>query len=164
MRAVSIAVALSALTLFVASCSPSSSLTTATSPSAPVASGSGALSTTSSAIPFVIDTDVNGSEYVLASFDAATGQLAFSGSQGAFLAVLDAGTVFRDAQTAKYSPTDPCRALAENYNTSGTTSDEGGVFSAIQAMAAQGCHARILVEKNTVPPNPIRSFRPLPSF
>jgi hypothetical protein len=160
MRAVSIAVALSALTLFVASCSPSSSWTTATSPSAPVASGSGALS----AVTFVIDSDANGSEYVLSTFDPATGELTFSGRKGLFRAVLDADTVFRDAQTAKYQPVDPCRALAENYNTAGTTSDEGGVFSAIQAMAAQGCHARILVEKNTVPPNLTRSFRPLPSF
>jgi hypothetical protein len=31
-------------------------------------------------------------------------------------------------------------------------------------MATQGCHARILIEKNTVPPNPIKSFRPLASF
>jgi hypothetical protein len=79
-------------------------------------------------------------------------------------AVLNTSTVFRDAQTAKYSPLDPCRTLAENYNTAGSTSDEGGVFAAIQAMATQGCHARILIDKNAVPPNPIKSFRPLASF
>jgi hypothetical protein len=134
------------------------------STSAPWSPAPSSAASLTSAIPFVIDSDVNGSEYVLTSLDIATGELVFSGSNGVVTAVLSTSTVFRDAQTAKYAPVDPCRPLAENYNTAGSTSDQGGVFSAIQAMATQGCHARILIEKNTVPPNPTKSFRPLASF
>ena len=102
------------------------------------------------------------STYLRAS--TATRLLTFNGSKGVFTAVLDASTVFRAAQLDKFSPVDPCRTLAESYNAAGSISDEGGLFSAIQALATQACHARILVEKNTVPPNPVRSFRPLASF
>jgi len=56
------------------------------------------------------------------------------------------------------------RAEQQHRVPAGSTSDVGGVFSAIQAMATQGCHAGILVDKSGPTPPPIKSFRPLASF
>jgi hypothetical protein len=113
------------------------------------------------------DTDslVNGSEAQLTAFDTVTLLLSFNTTKGAFTALLDTSTVFRNAQTTKYSPLDPCRQFAIDYNTAGATVDTNGVFQAIAAMAGSGCLARIHTETTvTVPPNPIKSFRPLSAF
>jgi hypothetical protein len=55
-----------------------------------------------------------------------------------------------------FSPTDPCRDLAENYN---IVAVDEPPDAEIAAMAALGCNARILVDMRSAT---IRQFRPVP--
>jgi hypothetical protein len=122
----------------------------------------GARSSTSlSSVIFVIDTAVGGSEYILSAFNDPL--LTFNGSKGSdIVAAFTNDTTFRNAQTDKFAPTDPCQGYAIAYNTAGAAVDATALFSAIASMASNGCHARILTEKSLPIPPPIRSFRPLP--
>ena len=108
------------------------------------------------------DSIINGSEVQLTAFDGVS-QLSYNTTKGPFVALLDTQTIFRSANLNPFTPTDPCRQYAINYNTAGPTGDTNGLFAAISAMAASGCVARIHVDR-TVPPNPVKSFRPTAGF
>lgn len=104
-----------------------------------------------------------GSVAQLSGFDNIS-LLSFATSKGAAVAQFDNGTVFRSASLNQFSPTDPCRAYAINYNTAAPTGDTSGLLSAISAMATNGCLARIHVDRSSPTPPPIKSFRPLPGL
>ena len=136
------------VTLFVVACSQSASPTAPASSSivasSPGSGATGALSsTTSSSVTFVDDSGVQGSEYVLSGFDGSL--LTFNGSKGSFSATFSSDTTFRNAQLDKFYPTDPCREFANNYNIGGVSGDTGQLLVAINDLASNGCHARILV-------------------
>ena len=107
--------------------------------------------------------EIQGSVAQLSSFDNVS-LLTFSTSKGAVVAAFDNSTVFRTANLSRFIPTDPCRAFAINYNTATPTGDASGLFAAISAMAANGCLARIHVDRTSPNPPPIKSFRPLPGL
>lgn len=106
-----------------------------------------------------------GSVAQLSGFDNIS-LLTFATSKGVTTAAFDGSTVFRSANLNIFTPVDPCRAHAINYNAAAPTGDSQGVYAAIAAMVSGSCFARIHVEK-LVPPNPtapIRSFRPVPGL
>ena len=119
-----------------------------------------------SSIITVDDADLGllqGSVAQLSSFDNIS-LLTFSTSKGPEVAAFDNSTVFRTANLNQFTPTDPCRAYAINYNTAAPTADASALFSAISAMASNGCLARIHVDRSVPIPPPIKSFRPLPGY
>ena len=118
------------------------------------------ISISRSSVIFVIDTAVTGSDYVLSAFNDPV--LTFNGTEGSDIAAFTNNTTFRNAQTDKFGPTDPCEGYATAYNTAGASADATALFSAIASMASNGCHASILTEESLPIPPPIRSFRPIP--
>jgi hypothetical protein len=157
MRAVVTVVAFVAVPLVVAGCSPGRTSATLTSPSAMASPGSEA----SSGVTFVVDSDVNGSEYVLTSLDTATRLLTFSGSKGVFTAVLNASTVFRAAQLDRFDPRIPAERLPKATLRPARSPTKAGCSAPSRPSRPKGATR---VEKHTVPPDPVRSFRPLASF
>jgi hypothetical protein len=108
---------------------------------------------------------LNGGEAQLTGFDG-TSLLSYITTKGSFSVTFDDNSILRSANLKQFTPVDPCRQYAVDYNTAGATVDAAGLFAAISAMSTSGCLARIHVDK-TVPPNPtapIRSFQPLASF
>jgi hypothetical protein len=117
-------------------------------------------STSLSSIIFVIDTAVSDSDYILSAFNNHL--LTFDSNGFESRAAFTNGTTFRNAQTDKFSPTDPCHRYAIAYNTAGAAVDATALFSAIASMTTNRCHANIVIEKSLPTPLSIRSFRPLP--
>ena len=117
----------------------------------------------SSSIAFVFDSTTEGTESRLTGFDGVR-QLFFTTSRGAFTAVFDSNTVFKNAHLDTLEPVDPCHDMAAVYNEAGAASDLGGVLSAIGAMATVGGLARILTEQSHSSTMTIKSFRPLATF
>jgi hypothetical protein len=112
-----------------------------------------------------IDSPVNGGQAQLAGFDGVN-LLSYNTTKGSFTAAFDNNTVFRIANLSQFSPVDPCRQYAVDYNAAGAAGNASGLFAAISAMSSSSCLARLRVDK-IVPPNPIapiRSFRPLAGF
>jgi hypothetical protein len=114
-------------------------------------------------ITFVSDlADLQGSQAQLTSLDSSL--LAFTTAKGSFTALFDNSTVFRNAQIDKFSPVDPCRQFAIDYNAGGISGDSGQLLASINSMANAGCLGRILTDKTIPTPPPIKSFRPLPTL
>lgn len=136
------------------------------SPAAPGSLAGG--SQQSAAITFdgsPIDSPVNGSEAQLAGFDGVS-LLSYNTTKGSFTAEFNNDTVVRAASLNQFTPTDPCRQYAGDYNAAGAAGNASGLFGAISSMSTSGCLARIRTDR-IVPPNPtapIRSFRPLAAF
>jgi hypothetical protein len=160
--------------LFVVACNQMTSPTSPSLNTSPLASPAGRatlsleriqLTAADASVDFVTDTDENGTAFRLSAFDGV--ELHGTNNQGAFTAVFDTGTVFRNAHVDRFQPVDPCRDLAVNYNAAGISSDTG-LTTAIAELVTGGCVARVLVDKGSdaaLPqPPPIKSFRPLPSF
>jgi hypothetical protein len=114
--------------------------------------------------------DANGSTYALVSY--ADGVLAGTNLQGrTFSAEIDQTTWLRPAVT-DLIPTDPirpCQELAEDYNAAlviGLGDGGASVSAAITSLADAGCNARVIGALQStnplLPPNPIRSFQPVP--
>jgi len=108
---------------------------------------------------FVSDTAGSGTAYQLSSFDGTT--LTGANRQGGLVTTFDEDTVFRSAHLDKYSPVDPCRTYAANYNFAGATGDESGLLTAIAELAVNSCGARVNVVHSQTPTDPCRSFRPI---
>lgn len=110
----------------------------------------------------------DGSTYVLTSFDGVS-LLGLNDQGRTFTAAIASWTTFKAAQLDKYSPNDPykaaCGAAAANYNGAllVATSDGGvALDSALTSLASLGCKARALLDTRSLPPNPIKSFQPVP--
>jgi hypothetical protein len=163
-------IALGLSTLVVVACSQPTAPTRSTAASAGSPStgttGGAVSAATASSITFVTDTVVQGSEAQLTGFDLNTLTLSYSTTKGAFSATILPGTVFRDAQLARFHPTDPCRDVAQAYNDAGLAADASPLLQAITLMAGSGCLARIQTGKAdaSIPGDPMRRFRPLPAF
>ena len=141
-------------------------------PTAPAASSTGA---TLGGPLALADPSVSGTGYTLIAIDSHSMTYVASGGQE-FEAPYDSNTTFRRAQLDKYSPTDPCRAIAESYNSIGAISSDS-YLAVLTSYASQQCNARIVAQLTNllpgdpyqpgdpyVPPNPIRilSFQPIP--
>jgi hypothetical protein len=110
---------------------------------------------------FVFDSVGTGTSYQLTSFDGTT--LTGANRQGPLVTTFDENTIFRAAHLNRYSPVDPCRTFAANYNAAGATGDSTGLLAAITQLATNGCVARVNVVNSLSPVDPCRSFRPLPT-
>jgi hypothetical protein len=103
--------------------------------------------------PPTCDGCTTGSVYGLTDFSGGT--LTAVNSKGEPVSITFSNdTIFREANLDRYSPVDPCRDVAEIYNTTPSSSLDTkiGVLS--------GCKARIWLQKSA-PTDPCRAFRPV---
>jgi hypothetical protein len=68
---------------------------------------------------------------------------------GEVSAAFNAATIFKTARLNSFTPTDPCRTLAAQYNASLSGSVDIPTTSVLGAYAAQGCRARVAINLNT---------------
>jgi hypothetical protein len=76
-----------------------------------------------------------------------------------YVARFTSSTVFRQARLDRFQPVDPCRDIANTYNTSTPTSADG--YATISALAGSSCRAKVLIGRSATP-NVLKSFQPIP--
>ena len=82
----------------------------------------------SPADPFPFDVNGSGAAFQLSGFDGTT--LTGVNRQGALTTTIDNATGFRAAALDKFTPVDPCRTFAANYNAAAAAGDGAGVLAA----------------------------------
>jgi hypothetical protein len=109
----------------------------------------------------------DGTTYVLTSYDGVR-FLGLNDQGRAITASFANVSTLRPAQLDKYFPNDPlraaCRPGAEAYNAAIAVGfgDGSSVASAIDQLVSNGCKAKVSLDTRALPPNPIRSFQPVP--
>jgi hypothetical protein len=100
----------------------------------------------------------NGTTYVITDFNSASELVGLNNQGKTFTATYASSTSFKLAVLDRYTPTDPCRAAASDYNGYIAVNDTAGFNTSFTAFAANSCKAKVLLDRNNI----IKTFQPAP--